>query len=523
MKNGKGTKIGWIYQLLFFSWSLAGFFILLNACMWIRAMNPGSPWFVVCLIGCLLEVVPISAFSLMLLSRVFWISEHHWIAGEHVSAHMRRAANVILFVPLPVVAIWLVCMAYSALISYDLITGDENQFAANLQSLAGLEESIVGPFGAGEVFYKWGHECFERRDFDTAEWCWNKSLAEWLSGEPRNDYLPVLEMDDLGELCLAQGRIRDASRYFAHAMSFSSLPVIELNSVTAGQAPYYQAGRSRAAAGLATILMSEGNLREAILLYEKSISSDESVEGPRDETSAGTMAILATLYFKIGDHSKAERYMALVLKYQKRACGLIAGKPGFTDRLSERAQSALISYSQLLAAAGQVKAADELEHELDAIQRAARHELNLSRRAQDEMVEFIVDVTKNIIETKYISPRRVQTVEAQLKGELTDGARRQLNSLRSQPDWRAAPLPPASADIDLSVNQLSMSNRLMTRDAIPVEVIGTAKVKSAAAYGASDAEAGGRFRFRYLVNPGQKGDGHPLVTSLEDASDTLKH
>ena len=322
---------------------------------------------------------------------------------------------------------------------------------------------------------------------------------------------------------MIQGRSQEAKKYFSHAVAISSAwSVSKLSHTNSSDTRSCAHADMRAASGLAGILESEGSLAPAAVLYARALSDGKRAARLDSSSATGIEAVLSTLYFRLGKLDQAETLKSMALDYQEKAVGLRAGASDKTGdaassgcELSERAQVALSNYAELLYSSGKTQESKLLVARLDAIQKAARHELNLSRQAQDQLVEFIIALTKNIIGTKYNTAFNSDRIESLVRrGELSDHALQQLRQLCGRHEWTSPSRGSAKTATALRIDQLSVSNRT-SEGAVPVEVTGTAVIKQSDKDGLPLNE---RFRLKYLVEPQIGRSGHPLVTQIQDSS-----
>ncbi len=190
---------------------------------------------------------------------------------------------------------------------------------------------------------------------------------------------------------------------------------------------------------------------------------------------------------------------------------LAKGLPG---NFSERAQSALHYYASILAAQGRAEEAKELDRILATIQKARRHELNLSKAQLDQLVEFISAATKKLVDIKY-GTNTAKAAERQLDGkDFSSNARLDLLTILRSAEWmRSASF--GSQSLATRIDQLSVSNRAVG-SSIPVVAIGKAIVKHK---NGSHFEA--RFRFKYLITPATGTSEHPTIASFDDSTSSL--
>jgi hypothetical protein len=502
-----------IKEFIFFSWSIAGFLLLLQAAAWIRDLNPQSPWLSVSLALAISTLVPAVTFGLALFALL--LNPRRRSSRIYLNPILQKINLLVLFLPLPVIAYW-ICLAWlSASAGYGLLTNSEDIFHKNVDRLAALEETIVGPVGAGEVYYQFGHKSFERQDLKAAEWCWSKSLAKWLSSRLKNDYGPVFELDDLGELYLFEGRSAEAKRYFEQAVSITDgWQELELSQKAPDEALLYRQSRMRAQLGLARVYESENKLDLAAALYEKVLSSPQANKDAEAGTIAGVTATLSNLYLSAGKTELAKKLKSEALDYQRKSVGLVQGSSHTT--YSEKAQSQLAGFARELRKLGQSSEADDLDHQLESIQKARRNEINLSRPEQDKMVDFIIGTTRKILDIKYDTNKAAGNSESELAGIFSQAARNELNQAQKSTGWQPAGQLQSKPNVAVRVDQLSLSNK-STSNAIPVEVTGTIFLKSDPKSSEPDTD---HFRYKFLIQP--NGNGQPLVTSFEDLSETLK-
>lgn len=506
-------------QLLLVCLSVAGFVTLLNASIWIHALNPQSSWFYVSIILSLLSVIPVSTYVLAFTATLLRLANKDHIAKEiRLPRLLKRFAAIFLLAPTPVVAFWIAYNLLTFETAYRMHEGNESAFRASLERLASLEEAIAGPAGAGEVFYQYGHENLERQNLSSAEWCWIKSLHKWRQSPYKNDYGPVFELDDLGELSLLEGKSDQAGKFFQDAVEISDKwSESELSTKPPTEASRYWQARWRALLGLAGMHESKGDLLGAARLYEKALSTEKQIDMLASDTATGTMAVLALIYLKLGENQLAYELKAKVLDFEQKAVGLRSSEETFPGKYSDRAKSALDSYAILLKSTGKLKESAELDRALASIQAARRRELNLPKPEQDKLVDYIISFTRRLIEIKYnfaIEDAKKSGLPANQLGNSRENG--QSNSGGSDRPGRTA--VGSKPVVNVRIDQLSMSNK-RTKDAIPVDVSGTITHKTPERDGQAIAQ---RFRFKFLVKPAAQGAGEPRVAEMEDASDSLK-
>lgn len=499
-----------LVTLLCLIWSVLSFVIWLRACLWLRSFNAQSPVLLACSIACLSSILPVSNYALALTAILFQRAGWRRLSAE-IKPHqvLNNASSFLLLSPIPVA---IFCLIQSFLSLQSQIQSDQknsDQLRHNVSTLAAMERFIAGPEAAGEVFYKWGHKSALKEDAENAEWFWTKSLSEWRKSRLANSYGIVFELDDLGDLHLLQGKSATAKEYFWQAIAIcDSWSAKELDLHQSSEAGFYRQALFRAYSGLAGIFKSEGKLKAAAEFYEKALLSDWSAREPSDDTTAGTTAILADLYLELGEEQKAEALKERALNYQQKAVGIKGTlEQAFTGGYSPRAQSALFTYSQRLSSAGKSQRSASLEKTLGAIARARRHEINISKSEQDNLVDFIKTYAKLIIEMQYFPGEKEYE---HLAGELKSGL-----SAKAMDDVRRLRAPVAAErklQMLVRVDEISMSNRSQN-GAMPVEAT------CMAGWQDNSGLHKERRRLRFLISPKSASSGGPSIVTVEDLTE----
>lgn len=504
-----------ISQLLCFCWSIIGFIVWFGTVWFINKSDQQSPLLIAAALLALLNAVPFSIYGLLVVSSLFkWLGWKTLSAKIHTTGRLRKLSIVILIPSIPALLYWTTCAGLQFVAGNQLQANDEPGFRSTISTLAALEEAVAGPVAAGYLFNQEGDKYFESKNAGAAEWCWQQSLEKWLASSAKTDCMPALTLDNLGELAMLQGSLDKAQGYFDRALSIADAWPDEelLKTPPSTRLPYFQA-RWRALFGLSRIAESKNDLRKASELYERTLAAEQYIDDLNSEVAAGSLAILASIYLRLEDLSNAEKLKDKALQYQQRAVGLslVKGVPG---NFSERAQSALHYYATILAANGKLKEAKELDQTLTAIQKARRHELNLSKAQLDQLVDFISGATKKLVDIKY-GTNSAKAAEKQLAGrDFSSNAKVDLRTFQRSAEWmRSASF--GSKSLAARIDQLSVSNKAVG-STIPVVAIGKAMIENK---NGSYSEA--RFRFKYLIAPAGGGDVHPTIVSFDDSTSSL--